>query len=595
MSFAAFGWGTLAAIAGGIALTVLALYLLRRTPRPQIVSNVTFWMRAVQSSRPRFLRAAKIPWIAFLVSLLVALLFVTEIGDPRFGSGVRGTTVIVLAAGRSMGANDDGERRIDRAVREVRSWVDRTTIGGRVAVVRAGMRPETLLALTEDPADLDRALTDFELDDGPADIAGALRLADRIVASHGDAGQILLVSDRDVELETTATRVLIPIGVPSDTVAIADFSARRDPLAAGEYVAQVSVRSFSSREASARLRMFDGEVPLLDRRVTMHPGEGARLTAQGFSAERAELTARLEEIEIAGTRDALAIDDVAHAVVEPLAPLSILLVSNGNAYLEAALAVHPNARVEQIQSGALASKNDEALSAYDVLVLDRVPWPNGRTHSSVLLFSPPGGQLGASGHAERPRVSASLASHPALRGVRLDGIRVGSALAFATQAGDQVLIRSGADALAIAREAPERRMLAFGIDLGSTDFVEREAFPLFVHDALHWAAASRDDLPLPRRLGEALPAAAGQTVLGPDGEPVDATALAAIRHQGLYHVGERAVAFSGTEHAEELSGGPSGGRFRNVDPMPPLAVLVAFGLLALMLLEWSLLHRGRLS
>ena len=595
MTFAALSATIIAAIAGAIGLTVLALYLLRRTPKPQVVSNVTFWMRAVQSSRPRFLRAARIPWVAFLISLLVALLFVGELGDPRFGEGVRGTTVIVLAAGRSMGAETDGETRIERATREVRSWVDRTTIGGRVAVVRAGMRPETLLAVTEDPADLERALRDFTLDDGPADLEGALRLADRIVATGGEAGQILLVADRDVELETRATRVLIPVGVPSDTVAIADFSARRDPLAAGEYVAQVALRSYSARQASARLRIFDGEVPLLDRRVTLHPGEGARLTAQGFSAERAELVAQLESIEIVGGEDALAIDDVAHAVVEPLEPLSVLLVTSGNDYLEAALAVHPNANVEQITPDAFSSRDDEALSAYDALVLDRTPLREGLSHRSVLLFSPRGGQLGAEGDAEAPRVSASLASHPALRGVRLDGIRVGRAVRFGVEAGDQVLIRSGADALAIARETPDRRMLAFGIDLGATDLIEREAFPLFVHDALSWAAVSRDDVPLPRRLGEPLRAAAGQTVLGPDGEPVSATELAAIRRQGLYHVGERAVAFSGAEHAEELSAGATGGRFRNTDPLPPLAVLIAIALLGLMVLEWALLHRGRLS
>ncbi len=595
MTFAGLGWTTLLGVAGAIGLVVLGLYLLRRTPKPQVVSNVTFWMRAVQSSRPRFLRAARIPWVAFLISLLVALLFVGELGDPRFGEGVRGTTVIVLAAGRSMGASENGETRIERAQREVRSWVDRTTVGGRVAVVRAGMRPETLLALTEDPADLDRALDGFTLDDGPADLEGALRLADRIVATSGEAGQILLVADRDVELETTATRVLIPVGVPSDTIAIADFTARRDPLAAGEYVAQVSVRSFSAREASARLRIFDGEVPLLDRRVTLLPGDGARLTAQGFSAERAELTARLEEVEIAGSEDALATDDVAHAVVDPLDPLRVLLVSAGNDYLEAALAVHPNATVEQIAPAAFGSRSADELGAYDVLVLDRTPLPEANRHPSVLLFSPESGQLAASGAAERPHVSASLASHPAMRGVRLDGIRIGRALRFATEPGDQVLIRSDADALAVAREEPGRRLLAFGLDLAATDLVEREAFPLFVHDALHWASASQDEIPVPRRLGEALYAAAGQTVLGPDGEPVAACVHAASRRQGIYHVGERAIAFSGTEHAEELSAGATGGRFRTSDPLPPLAVLVAIVLLALMLLEWGLLHRGRLE
>jgi hypothetical protein len=318
------------------------------------------------------------------------------------------------------------------------------------------------------------------------------------------------------------------------------------------------------------------------------------LTAQGFSSARAELTARLTEIEIAGSQDALAIDDTAYAVVDPLDPLRVLLVSQGNDYLEAALAVHPNARVEEIAPSALASRSDRALNRYDVLVLDRTPWPAGRVHPSVLLFSPPSGQLAPSGNAANPRVTAALASHPALRGVRLDGIRIGSSERFATEAGDQVLIRSGSDALAIAREAPDRRMLAFGIDLWSTDLVEREAFPLFVHDALHWASAARDELPLPRRLGEPL-YAAGQTVLGPNGQPVGATELASIRHQGIYHLGERAVAFSGTEHVEELSAGATGGRFRNESPLPPLAVLVAIALLLLILFEWTLLHRGRLE
>jgi Ca-activated chloride channel family protein len=593
MTFAAFPWTTVAAIAAGIGLVVLALYMLRRTPRPQFVSNVTFWMRAAQSSRPKFLRAARIPWLAFLVSLLVALLFVGELGDPRFGQGVRGITVIVLAAGRSMGATHDGERRVDRAIREVRSWVDRTTVGGRVAVVRAGMRPETLLAFTEDPADLDRALRGFQLDDGPADLAGALRLADRIVATSGDAGQILLVADRDVELETQATRALIPVGVPGDTLAIVDFTARRDPLAAGEYVTQLSVRSYASRQATTRVRILDGDVPLLDRRVTLGPGEGARLTAQGFSAERAELTARLEAIDIPGSEDALAIDDEAFAVVEPLAPLRVLLVTNGNDYLEAALGVHPNARVTPVSPEAFAALDD--LAPHDVLVLDRTPLPAERTHPSVLLFSPPSGQLGADGAANHPRVTATLASHPVLRSVRLDSIRVGRAVRFTTAPGDQVLIRSGADALAVARELPARRLVAFGLDLGATDLVEREAFPLLVHDALRWAAASRDELPLPRRLGEPLLASAGQTVLGPDGESVDANARAAVVHQGIYHVGERAVAFSGVEHAEELSAGATGGRFRARSPLPPLAVLVALALVALMVLEWGLLHRGRLE
>jgi Ca-activated chloride channel homolog len=568
---------------------------LRRTPRPQVVSTVRFWMRAVQSSRPRFLRAQRIPWIAFLVSLLIALLLVTELGDPRFGKGVRGITVIVLSAGRSMGAQDGGERRIDRGVREVRSWVDRSTVGGRVAVVRAGMRPETLLALTEDPADLERALEGFELDDGPADLDDALDLADRIIERSGEQGQILLVADRDVEHDTHATRVNVPVGTPVDTLAIVSLSARRDPLAAGEYVVQCQVRSFASRRARARLKILDGEVPILDRRINLRPGEGALLTAQGFSAARAELTARLMDIELPGSQDALALDNRAHAVVEPLEPLQVLLVSDGNPYLQAALQVHPNAHVQRLGTADFSARNDADLARYDLLVLDRIGWARNRSHPAVLLFSPPDGVFGSLGPADHPRISASLASHPTLTGVRLDGVHLGRAQRLPTEPGDQVLIRSGADAIATARETPSTRIMACGIDLGATDLVEREAFPLFVHDAMHWAASAQGEIPLPRRLGEPLFAASDQTVLGPDGDPVNATERAEIRHQGLYHLGPRAIAFSGAEHAGALSTGATGSRFRQSTPLPPLAILVAIVLLFAMLLEWTLLHRGRLE
>lgn len=595
MTFAAFSGATLAAIAAVAALAVLALYLLRRTPRPQLVSNVTFWMRAAQSSRPRFLRAARIPWLAFFVTLLIAALFVGEIGDPRFGEGVRGTTVIVLAAGRSMRVRSGGEARIERARREVRHWVDRTTAGGRVAVVRAGMRPETLLAVTEDPADLDRALNGFELDDGPADLAGGLRLADRIVEASGERGQILLVADRDVEEETMATRVLIPVGTPADTISIRDFSARRDPLAAGEFVASVRLRSFASRSASARLTIMDGEVPLLDRRVSMTAGEALELSAGGFSAAQAELTARLSDIELAGGEDALGLDDVAYAVVAPLEPLRVLYVSPGESWIRAALAVHPNAQVETVSPTEFGGLSEAARRAYHVLVLDRTPLPSDSTHPSAVLFSPPSGQLRAADEVRNPRITASMASHPALRGVRLDGLRIGRAASFAIEGGEQVLIRSGGDAIAVARESHDARRIAYGIDLSQTDLVQREAFPLLIHRSLHWAAAAQDELPLPHRLGEAIRVNPGEVVLGPNGALVSASDLESIRHQGIYYVDDRAIAFGATEHARPIPSGATAGRFRTSSRLPPLAVIVAATLLALMLIEWLLLHRGRLE
>ena len=130
MSFASLPlWGVLGLL-GATAVLVVLTYLLRRTPRPQAVSNIAFWMEAMQRARPRFLSSSRIPLLSLLVSLIIALLIAAEIGGPRFGEGVRGTTVIVLDAGSSMDAEDGTQTRFERALDETRRWVERSTSAG---------------------------------------------------------------------------------------------------------------------------------------------------------------------------------------------------------------------------------------------------------------------------------------------------------------------------------------------------------------------------------------------------------------------------------------------------------------------------------
>ena len=142
MNFAALSPAALLGAALAATLAVVALYLLRRTPRTQVVSNVEFWRRAVERSRPRALFATRVPWLALLVSLLIALSLVGEMGDPRVGSGFSGTTVIVLAADRTMTTRDErGRRRLDDALALARATVLADTVSGQVAIVRAGLHP----------------------------------------------------------------------------------------------------------------------------------------------------------------------------------------------------------------------------------------------------------------------------------------------------------------------------------------------------------------------------------------------------------------------------------------------------------------------
>lgn len=604
MTFAALSPAALLGAALAASLAVVALYLLRRTPRTQVVSNVEFWRRAAERSRPRSLFATRVPWTSLLVSLLIALLLVGEMGDPRAGAGHSGTTVIVLAADRTMAARDErGRRRLDDALSIARATVQADTVSGQVAIVRAGLRPEVLLPLTHRAADADRALAGLDADDGVADLTAAIELARAIVRGTRSAGRVVVVADRG-ELprvaDATVPVLLSPVGSPGETLAVTAFDARRDPLALGEYQVRCELRSYSPRRGRGHLVIRDRDTVLSEERVSLEPGEVITRTARGFSSAQAELSARLEDIDIEGGRDALSRDDVAYATVAPVVSTRVLLVTGGNRYLANALSANPSVELETVDALGLQSRR-ATLSRYQVVVLDRVsPEPPLEHPAQLLVGAVAARSLGPGAELAAPRVTAFAADHRVLSGLRFDQVQVARARALIPTADDRVLVRSGRDALAIARDRDGARVLALGFDTEGTDLVQRIAFPLFMHNALVWLDRREREFHSWQAPGEPIRApGSSAVVLTPSGaaRPVRG-ALYDTASAGIYHTADRAIAVSAAEQSGSLAdveGARQGRRGAPASGRAPVAVLLAGAILAMLCVEWALLQRGRLS
>jgi len=580
VTFAALSAAAVIGLALATAAAVVAMYLLRRTPRPHTVSSVAFWRRAAERSRPRSPLATRIPWVAMLLSLAIATLLVLELGDPRPGSAPPGATVVVLAADRSMAATDArGRRRLDDAVAIARATAQAGTVDGRVAVVRAGARTSVLAPLTRVAADVDRALAGLDADDGAADLGAAISLARAIVRGAGGAGRVVVVIDRD-DFSLTPDPIPLsfaPVGSPGETVAIAAFDARRDPTALGEYHVRCEVRSYAGRRARARLVIRDRGTVLTEEALTLEPGEVREHRARGFSSAQGELTASLEDVALDGGRDALARDDLAYAALSPVAATRVLLVTPGDRFLAGALAANPSVDLEVVDAAGLASRR-ASLHRYHVVVLDRVAPDPPVDHPALLLVGAAGGRtLRVGRELVGPRVTAVAAEHRVLAGLRLDQIRVERARALLPEADDRVLLRSGRDALALARDRGSR-VVALGFDSESTDLPRRVAFPLFIHNALVWLDRRERDF----------------RAWQPPGEPVG-TRYDTGR-AGLYRAAGRVVAVS----AADASGAvPTVDvRRENSDVAAPgrapLSLVLALVTLALLCGEWLLTARGRL-
>ncbi len=606
MSFATLPMWAVLAGSAAITVVVVGLYLLKQQPRPVIVSNVKFWLKAAAETKPRWLLSKRVPLLALLLSLLAALLVFVDLAEPSFGDDVRGTSVIVVEAGQSMGATEARTTRLSRAKDQAERWAERALAGGEVAVIRAGIRPEVVVPITGDRGEVASGLDRLEnVDEGPLDLAGALSLADEIIARRGGRGQVFIIGDRSPvqAAASTVPRLFVSVAMPADTIAIRDFSARRDPRALGEYRARVVVRSYAQRPAKAMLRVRDRDTAIFEREIELTPSEASSFEMRGFSTAEGQLVAQLEDIEITGSADALASDDVAYAVVAPLVRTRVLVASPGNRYLDAALSMHGGIEVERVAPSALAAKSPEELAGYDVIIADRAPLPSG-VSAPVLVVDPGEDGLVASTETVRnPPITASLSGHSALNGVRLNDVRISSARSLRTEPGDQVLLRAGRHALAIARErrcGPTDtggcipRLVVLGFSLGDTDLVTRPAFPLVVDSMVRWLDQRESVVPLPDRPGEPLAVTATELVTAEGTEAIEGP-LAQVTEAGIYRTQEHAQAFSAAQDSGAL---PSSDATLPAIPLawlPPLSAWIAAAFLLVLLLEWLLLHRGRLE
>src|ERR1700730_11021419 len=105
MNFLKLGLGELLGLVGAISAGVVALYLLDRSKRRQIVSTLRFWTAADVRTELKHRRRIQQPW-SLLLQLLSLILLLLALAGPRWG-GSEGSArdhVLILDTSAWMGS-----------------------------------------------------------------------------------------------------------------------------------------------------------------------------------------------------------------------------------------------------------------------------------------------------------------------------------------------------------------------------------------------------------------------------------------------------------------------------------------------------------
>ncbi len=524
------GWslaelGTLFAIAGG-AITVL--YLLQMRRRQVEVPFAALWeqvSRETESSR-LWKRLRRI--LSWLLQLFLLALLLLALGDPRPEAWFTEPTTVAIVIDRSASmegpyAEDGtsageessppaaGRTRLEAAKARARVELAALGLHDQAVIIAAGPEVEVLAPLGRNLEDLDASLDDLRTQPGEADFASALALARNVLDGRPNP-RILVLTDAAVdegglgalrrcgEEQAPACALQVFEG-PDDNVAITAFAARRYPGDREKVEILVELHNLGDEATTLRLDVEADGVSVGARELSIDPGARVREVLSDLDAARSRLVAKLEPVAAdpdSARRLGPAFDDRAWAVVPPLEPIDVALVTDGgNLFLEAALlTLDDHVRLTGVSPEKGGAGNPEVDEA-DIVFFDvaDAALPAELPAAHTVVFDPHRHQdspvpVALGREVERPRITEQARNHQILEGVVFKDVNLARGTTFETQPGDIALVKHLGEPLVVLRESGEHAILAIGFDPRQSDLVLRVAFPLLVANAVTYLERS---------------------------------------------------------------------------------------------------------
>jgi len=627
--FAGLPLSQLLAVFGAVGFGVLVLYILKLRRRVVAVPFSPLWERILRDKEATSLFSKLKRLLSLLLQLALLAALVLALGDPRAAESlIKGRTIVVLVdASASMQATDESPSRLAVAKVGVKNLIHGLGAADRMLVAQMDAMVTPLGPMTGDSSALERELDGVHATDSRADFPRALRFASDVLRGV-DRGEIVVVSDGElgdasdasgpVHLGSTKLSYL-RVGSGSRNVGITQFSVRRYPLDKSRYEVMLELTNTGSELEDVELQLL-GDGALVDlTKLRLQPGERLPRFYPQLSGASRTLEAKIARVD--GSRDDLAADDHAYALLPERRRAKVLVVSAGNTYLEAALLLDEYLDVTDVAPAAYPDALKKG--TWDAVVFDGATPPEmPKAHALYLDPRGPGSPVKVTDTLKQPGFDKVERKHPVVRFLALDDVNVALGHKLVPETGDKVLGASdgGSSPLLVAGTRGGYRFVAAGFDVRDSDLPLRTAWPLFIINCINWFTDEDTQYLSSFRTGEVwrIPVAGGvtaATVKLPDGtvQPVpvhEGRAVMLGEQAGFYELtaGEQRTEFAANlldvsestiarrdtlpVDGRTVEGQSAGGVASTSIGLPPDAWMwLLFAVAILTALEWATYHR----
>ncbi len=479
-----------AAVFGSIASVSVALYLLDRSRRRQVVSTLRFWVASEQPAVAARRRRIQQPWSLILQLVSMALLLLA-IAQLRLGSPAQSghDHVIVLDTSSWMAARAGSRTLMDAARQRARQYLRAIPLHDRVMLVRADALATPATAFEPDHRKVEAAILASQAGSTALNLDQALSFAHHIQSQDGRrAGEIAFVgTGRTAEHDAGSAppphnlRMLtIPDAV--ENTGLRKIGARRSAADPALWEIYVSVHNYGTVPRETNLKLDFGP-PQAAARVA---AASEHLTVKPQSDTEATFQYRAPSAGIMGVtlspHDAFPADDHTELELPAQPTLQVTVYSDEPDLLRPVLNATPRVAATYRKPSEYRA-NDTGL-----VVLDRFV-PAQRPTADSIWIDPPaqGSPVPVRTSVEKVAFGGWNATDPVAAGLRTkdfkldkvsifeaapDDIRVGS-----VEAGPVVVARAGKPKVAVLGFHPSNSAMRYEL-----------ATPLLFANLLRWVS-----------------------------------------------------------------------------------------------------------
>ncbi|MDO3408659.1 VWA domain-containing protein [Saccharibacillus sp. CPCC 101409] len=493
------GIGSWAGMWFALGIPIIAImYLLKRKFIDTPVPSHLLWRRVLENTeanRPwQKLRNRLLMWLQILAAALLAFALMRPFLWGEAGTG--GQLIVIADVSASMTARSGGESggaagtRLDEMKRRILE--DTRRADGGLTLIAMGSNPQVSSSRTDGRGAWEQAVEALKPDYGRTAYRETLSLASAVAQGQKDA-RIVIYTDNQWNERTDDLALDAPVEIRGmgetgsyRNAAIEQFGVDDGERAARSAVGVVANTGGGKLELRAELS-GDGR-PLGAAELTLEPGERRTVA---FKAAGEARTYRLSLAGIGGDAsppDDYAADNDAFAFAKSGQTPSVLLLSDGNLFLEKALRL---SGAEVTRMDRAAGKEDKAPplpgGKFDLIVAeDGLPGYAQSGDWNDLLRSAALWIIGGKADDGQPgsrRVEVSV--HPVTRYLSLSEPYFG-ALTAGKPAGLQTIVTIGQRPAIAAGTENGRRELWFGFNLQDGDLPLSSEFPVLVSSSVSW-------------------------------------------------------------------------------------------------------------